>query len=170
MREVIDIGPAPANADCAQLGQTRDFATINRLEVRLYAAAIQARFGVPPTGCALKPVLNWHDFGNYLTLGLEVDTGDRRDDSVTAYIEAVEDGLCSWLEAGFAPPIRYLANKTATTASRSFEDIVMGALRTTRPDKGGSWIIPDFETLHTNLAAAYPALADAVRAQMELAL
>ena len=35
MRKAIDIGAAPSNADCAQVGQTREFATINRLEVRL---------------------------------------------------------------------------------------------------------------------------------------
>lgn len=141
MRQVIDIGAAPANADCAQLGQTRDFATINR-----------------------------HDFGNYLTLALEADDADLIDDRVIAYIEAVEDGLGSWLEAGFAPTIRYLAGGSATTDDRSFNDIVMGALRTTRPGEAGNWPVADFETLHTNLAAAFPVLADAVRAQMELAL
>jgi hypothetical protein len=170
MRKVIDIGAAPANADCAQLGQTRDFAIINRLEVRLYAAAIQARFGVPPAGCTLKPLLNRHDFGDYLTLALEVDDGVPTDGDVDAYIEAVENGLGSWIEAGFAPPIRYLADMTATTDGRSFEDIVMGALRTTRADEAGNWPVADFETLHSNLAAAFPALAEAVRAQMELAL
>lgn len=170
MRKVIDIGAAPAKADCAQVGQTRDYATINRLEVRLYAAAIQARFGVPPAGCALKPLLNHHDFGNYLTLALEVDTAAHTDHSVDAYIEAVENGLGFWLEAGFAPPIRYLAGGGATTDDRSFDEIVMGALRTTRPDDAGQWPVADFQTLHTNLAAAFPALADAVRAQMELAL
>ena len=169
MRKVIDLGAAPANADCAQVGHTRDFATINRLEVLLYAAAIQARFGVPPAGCTLKPVLNRHDFGNYLTLALEVDTGGHTGESIDAYIEAVENGLGSWLEAGFAPPIRFACGG-ATTDERSFDDIVMGALRTTRPDEAGQWPVADFQSLHTNLAAAFPALAAAVREQMELAL
>ena len=29
----IDLGGAPANEDCAQLGHTPDFAAVNRLEV-----------------------------------------------------------------------------------------------------------------------------------------
>lgn len=172
MVQVVDLGGAPAHEPCAQLGQTPDFAAINRLEVRLYGAAIQARFGVPPSGCRLAPVANHHDFGVYLTLALRIDDGcaDHTDDRVDAYIEAVEDGLGSWIEAGFAPPIRFLASGAATTDDRSCDDIVMGALRTTRPDEAGNWPVADFQTLHTNLAVAFPALADAVRAQIELVL
>ena len=138
--------------------------------MRLYAAAIQAMFGVPPQGCLLKPVHNGHDFGNYLTLALKIEAERENDPAVVAYSEAVEDGLGSWLEAGFGPPIRYLADKSATTEGRDFEDIVMGALRTTRADQGGGWARPDLEHLNTNLAAEFPTLAEAVRQQLELAL
>jgi hypothetical protein len=33
MSYIIDIGGAPANEDCAQLGQTPDFETVNTFEV-----------------------------------------------------------------------------------------------------------------------------------------
>ena len=170
MAQLVDIGGAPADAPCAQLGQTHNFAAINQLEVRLYAAAIQARFGVPPAGCRLGPTTNRHDFGVYLTLALKIDDAAADCDEVREYIAAVEDGLGSWLEAGFAPPIRYGADGCASTDGRGFDEIVMGALRTTRPHESSAWPIADFETLHTNLTAAFPALAADVRAQLEFVL
>src|SRR3546814_17387587 len=40
------------------------------------------------------------------------------------------------------------------------DDIVTGALIATRPDPSGRFPVPDFEILHRNLAAAYPASAE----------
>ena len=100
----IDLGGAPANEDCAQLGHTPDFAAVNRLEVDAYRAALIALFGTPPEGCALTAQPNHHDFGTYTTLafviGDDADLGPAR-----AYAEAVEEGIGSWLEAGMAPPV-----------------------------------------------------------------
>ncbi len=38
MSDIIDLGGAPANEDCAQLGHTPDFERLNRLEVATYRA------------------------------------------------------------------------------------------------------------------------------------
>ena len=170
MSRVIDIGAAPASADCAQLGQTKDFGRINALEVKLYGAAIRARFGNPPPGSELRSIANRHDFGTYRTLGLAM--ADEAEDcpEVGRYAADVIDGLASWLEAGFAPPIAYPGDGSADTGGRGFDDIVMGALRTTRPNPDGSWPVADFAALHTNLAEAYPQLAADVRNQLELAV
>lgn len=170
MARVIDIGAAPANADCAQLGHTRDFAKINALEVKLYGAAIRARFGNPPPGCELRSIANHHDFGTYRTLALGIAAEGEDCPKVACYAADVGDGLASWLEAGFAPPIAYRGDGTADTAGRGFDDIVMGALRTTRPNPDGSWPVADFAVLHANLAAAYPQLAADVQTQLELAV
>ena len=105
MSNIIDLGGAPANEDCAQLGQTPDFDTVNAHEVFAYKLAIIARFGEPPAGCRLKPLANRHDFGTYRTLSLRID--DEDDEQVGAYVDLVENGLGSWLEAGFSPPITY---------------------------------------------------------------
>jgi len=40
MSDIIDLGGAPANEDCAQLGHTPDFERLNRLEVAAYRAAM----------------------------------------------------------------------------------------------------------------------------------
>ena len=153
----IDIGGAPAHAECAQLGQTENFDSVNRLEVRLYEAAITARVGLPPDGCAFEARENRHDFGVYRTLALRID--DEADLAVAAYAAAVAEGLGYWTEAGFAPPIQYALGGGSTTFGRSFDDIIRGAMMTTRPSEDGKFPIPEFATLHGNLKQAFPAIA-----------
>ncbi len=168
MSDIIDLGGAPGHEDCAQLGHTPDFERLNRLEVAAYRAAVIARFGPPPDGCALVFITNRHDFGIYRTLGLKVDVGAyRRDPSVAAYVEAAQDGLASWVEAGFAPPVRYDDGRAPAVDRDRIDDIVMGALLATRPDPLGRFPIPDFEILHRNLAAAYPRCAEAANRSLE---
>lgn len=83
MPYTIDIGAAPANADCAQLGQTPDFERVNRFEIDAYRIAIIAIHGLPPQGCSLTSKANHHDFGTYRTLVLTID--DENDAAVAAY-------------------------------------------------------------------------------------
>ena len=168
MSNIIDLGGAPANEDCAQLGHTPDFDRLNRLEVAAYRAAIIARFGAPPDGCSLVTLTNRHDFGVYYTLGLKIDAGAaRRDPAVSAFAEAAQEGLASWIEAGFAAPVRYDDGEVPKADRASVDDIVTGALLTTRPGPDGRFPIPDFETLHRNLAAAFPRSAEAAQRLLE---
>lgn len=168
MSNIIDLGGAPANEDCAQLGHTPDFERLNRLEVAAYRAAVIARCGPPPDGCALISITNRHDFGIYRTLGLRIDADAfRRNPSVAAYAETVQDGLASWVEAGFAPPVRYDDGRAPAVDRDRIDDIVTGALIATRPDPSGRFPVPDFEILHRNLAAAYPASAEAARTLLQ---
>jgi hypothetical protein len=162
MSDIIDLGGAPANEDCAQLGHTPDFERVNRLEVATYRAAIIARLGPPPEGCALVTLTNRHDFGVYYTLGLKIDASAvRRDPEVAAFAEAADVGLGSWIEAGFTAPVRYDDGKVPQIDRTSIDDIVTGALLASRPHSDGRFAIPDFEVLHRNLAAAYPRSAEA---------
>src|SRR3546814_8370009 len=132
MSDIIDLGGAPGHEDCAQLGHTPDFERLNRLEVAAYRAAVIARFGPPPDGCALVFITNRHDFGIYRTLGLKVDAGAyRRDPSVAAYVEAAQDGLARWVEAGFAPPVRYDDGRAPAVDRDRIDDIVMGDRKST---------------------------------------
>lgn len=164
MSYAIDLGGAPANEDCAQLGHTPDFERLNRLEVATYRAAIIARFGPPPEGCSLVQLTNRHDYGTYYELGLKVDAAvARRDPAVMAYAEAVQDGLGSWVEAGFAPPVRYGDGEAPVVERATVDEIVTGAILATRPNADGRFAIPEFETLHGNLAAAYPRSAEAAK-------
>lgn len=163
MAHIIDLGGAPASEDCAQLGVTEEFDTVNGYEVFAYKLAIIARFGEPPAGCRLKPLANRHDFGTYRTLSLRVD--DEEDEKVQAYATAVEEGLGTWIEAGFSPPVSY-AGSNATIHRLDPTELLIGALQTTRPDADGRFPIPDFEALHTNLAAAFPHEAELARTRL----
>lgn len=167
MFDIFDLGGAPANEDCAQIGHTTDFHRLNRLEVDAYRAAIQARYGLPPDGCALVAIKNDHDFGSYRTLGLKVWTVARNDPAVIAYAEQVEDGLSSWIEAGFTAPVRYDDAEGRTDGRNTLSDVVVGALMTTRPNPDGSFAILEFAILHANLTAAYPDCAAEAHARLE---
>jgi len=156
MTYTVEIGAAPINEECAQLGQTKDFEAINRLEVRLYRAAIIARYGVPPEAVTLRAKANAHDFGTYRELVAEVSDGAQDDPAVADYVAQVEDGLFSWLCAGFAPPIRYKPGGIADSGGRTFDQIVAGAMMTTRPKPDGSFFPPDNKTLHDNLCTGFP--------------
>ena len=150
----IDLGGAPANEDCAQLGHTPDFATVNHFEVLAYRAALIAVYGAPPAGCRLAPITNRHDFGDYATLALVI-SDDAHLGSARAYATRVEDGLGSWLEAGMAPPITYDDARAIFTRD-SIRDVILGALSTTRPDERDGFPIPALATLHANLVAGFP--------------
>jgi len=158
----IDIGAAPANADCAQLGQTPDFERVNRFEIDAYRIGIIAIHGLPPQGCRLTNKPNRHDFGTYRTLVLHID--DEDDPAVVAYAEAVEEGLGSWIEAAIACPVEYDGN-VASIPQPELDEVTIGALLTTRPGANGRFAIPAFETIHTNLSAAFPKLAETARAR-----
>ena len=131
MAHDIDLGGAPANEHCAQLGHTPGFAEINRFEVFAYKLALIARYGTPPEGCALRGHSNHHDFGTYRTLVLHVT--DDSDTAVRAYAEKIEEGLGSWIEAGFTPPIHY-DDGIAVIPREDPCELIIGALLTTRPD------------------------------------
>lgn len=163
MSHLIDIGGAPANEDCAQLGQTVNFDEANTVEVMAYKLAIIARHGMPPEGCRLAVHNNHHDFGTYRTLVLRIENED--DEAVSAYADAVEEGLGSWLEAGITPPVTYI-DTVAKIERSDHEELVIGALLTTRPNADGTFPIADFKILHDHLAAAFPQQAEAARRRL----
>lgn len=149
----VDIGGTPANEPCAQLGQTPNFDVLNKLEVLAYKYAIIARYGSPPAGCRLTGLSNRHDFGRYVSLVLHIE--NELDEAVSAYAEAIEEGLGTWLEAGFRAPVDY-DDATATIVQSDPLEILISAFHVTRPSPDGSFPIADFETLHRNLTAAFP--------------
>ncbi len=166
MSQIIDLGGAPANEDCAQLGQTADFDELNTLEVMTYKLAIIARHGLPPEGCKLVIHNNRHDFGCYRTLALRI--ADEESEAVEAYAEAVEEGLGTWIEGGFTAPVTYVG-KVATIKRSEHDEMVIAALLTTRPNADGIFPVADFAILHGNLSAAFPEQAEAARQRLTAA-
>lgn len=158
MPHIIDIGGTPANENCAQLGQTDDFERLNRLEVEAYKAALIGRYGPPPAGCELVELRNPHDFGRYFTLGIRIADEDAAISAAADYIEQVENGLGSWLEAGFRAPVSY-DDAGKPTEVRELADVIVSALLITRPARDGVFDIPENAAIHQHLVDAYPSAA-----------
>jgi len=64
MRDYINIGPAPAEEDCAQVGQD-NFYERARAEGRAFINLIRRTLGDEPDGALLKLKGFPHDFGTY---------------------------------------------------------------------------------------------------------
>lgn len=163
MPYTIDLGAGPPEEDCAQLGRSPDFDTLNILEIEAWRCALIARHGPPPEGCRFKVIPNPHDFGCYRTLGLRVMSED--DATVADYAETVEEGLATWIEAGFRAPVRYDGAAPVVEHADPAETVI-AALMTTRPAADGTFPIPGFAVLHTNLVAAFPVEAATARARI----
>jgi len=153
----LDLGGAPSNEDCAQIGHTPNFAIVNTAEAMLYRAALIGVAGSPPAGISLRIKANAHDFGTYRTVEASVD--DEQDDgSHASYLETLETGFAFWHQAGFAPP--EFAKLTASDQLAGFVlDAVASALRITRPTSTGAFFPESSGPIHRNLNAAFPEAA-----------
>ncbi|MGF7156206.1 hypothetical protein [Novosphingobium gossypii] len=156
MTRVFQIGPAPLEEACAQLGCTPDFEDCNRLELTVYRAALIAKHGLPPEGVEIAARANRHDFGTYRELVAVIDARAQERPEAIAYVEAVQEGLRSWISAGFTAPITYNARAAPSDERRTAEDIVASAMMITRPAPGGTFFPSENETLHRNLLEAFP--------------
>ncbi len=151
-----ELETTPCDEDCAQVGQTPDYAVIARCEALIHAAALQAFYGPAPAGTRFRVKANAHDFGTYYSLAFIIDTplaGEIGD-----YAAKLEQGLNTWLQAGFVAPYDH-ADKNHQEC-RTPEDAIQGALGVTRPYRDGRWPYPDAERTNTNLRAAYPDIAE----------
>ena len=71
-RDYIDIGSAPAEEDCAQVGD-EGYETRARPECNRYIALLRKTFGPEPEGASLRVKSNSHDFGTYLSVVCNFD-------------------------------------------------------------------------------------------------
>jgi hypothetical protein len=67
VREQLDLGCAPSEEDCAQVGSD-DYHDRSRRECRAYIAQLRRIFGEEPPGASLFIKSNPHDFGTYLSV------------------------------------------------------------------------------------------------------
>lgn len=100
----VEIGGTPAEEACAATGKTVDYDMYNRLECRAYIAALKVAYGPPPEGGEFRVKGNPHDFGTYYDV--EYRCPDDNAEAV-AYGFKVENGLSSWLQVNFWPPVTY---------------------------------------------------------------
>ena len=154
----MDLDGAPWGENCAQLGQTENFALVNEAEVALYRAALIAKAGPPPEGIELRIKTNEHDFGVYRTLEVVAKTSDLAEAN-SEYIDMLEEGLERWFHASFSPP-DYSSLRTRDDLAGFLATAIRGAISSTRPLPSGEFFPPDFATLNANLRSAFPEHAE----------
>ena len=153
----LDLGGAPTNEDCAQIGHPPNFDLVNTAEAMLYRAALIAVAGSPPAGIILRIKANPHDFGTYRTVEARIDD-DQDDGSYASYLETLETGIAFWHQAGFAPP--EFGKLTASDQLAGFVvETLASALRITRPTSTGAFFPESSGPIHRNLTAAFPEAA-----------
>jgi hypothetical protein len=156
----FELETVPANEACAQVGQAENYSVLALAEARTYIAALQAKYGPAPQGCAFRVKSNAHDFGSYPSIVLAVERDDLRDPRIQEYLEQIEEGLEHWRDAGFTAPVEYDPRSSRAIRSRSADDAIFGALQATRSDAAGHFPYAGCDNLHTNLKAAYPLMGN----------
>jgi hypothetical protein len=72
-KDVIWLGPAPAEEECAQVGRP-NYREQVFAECRHYIEAIKKKCGEPPEGATLRIKGQEHDFGTYYEVVVEFDS------------------------------------------------------------------------------------------------
>jgi hypothetical protein len=100
MTTTIEVGGAPCNEECAQVG-AEGFSERNRAECRAYINLIRRAFGNEPDGATLIIKSNAHDFGNYREVAVRLD--DDASDEAIQYADRCEsDAPAEWDDEALA--------------------------------------------------------------------
>ena len=92
--DYIDIGPAPYDEDCVQVG-TAGYAVRARAECQRYLEALRAHYGPEPEGAKLQVRGFPHDFGQYYEVVCYYDPV-RANSTAVEYAFKCEEGLAKW--------------------------------------------------------------------------
>jgi hypothetical protein len=93
----FDLGSAPSDQRCAQLGADRDYPERARCECRALINQFKRVCGEPPPGVFFRIMANPHDFGTYYTVAVHFDP---KDADAVAYAQRCDETAPShWDEA-----------------------------------------------------------------------
>jgi hypothetical protein len=78
MRDSIDLGPTPAEEDCAQrTAGNLPYAELARLECAAWRDPLRRTFGLEPDGASLRIVGHDHDYGRYDEVAVRFDDANQ---------------------------------------------------------------------------------------------
>ncbi|ABX19846.1 hypothetical protein L0Y81_30040 (plasmid) [Burkholderia multivorans] len=111
MVETIEIGPAPCDEACAQVGDMR-YLERSRAECTAFINQIRRTLGEPPDGASLFIKSSAHDFGTYWEVVVKVTGGlsaDAREAAIAYAYRCESESPTTWdddarrelTEAGF---------------------------------------------------------------------
>lgn len=102
-RDFIELGPAPCDEDCAQVGDP-DYPERSRAECRRYIALLTAVMGEPPEGAWFSIKSSSHDFGTYREVVCYFDSDNEAAADYAWRCEA--DGPTTWDDTQPRPATR----------------------------------------------------------------
>ncbi len=95
MKDVMYLGPCPADEDCAQVGEV-GYADKAQKQCEAYIELIRARIGKEPTGAKLRVRWQTHDLGSYAEVTCDFD--DTIDATAEYAYRCENDGPTAWNE------------------------------------------------------------------------
>lgn len=72
----LDLGSAPSEEPCAQLGVDENYPLRAKRECRALIGQLQRLCGPPPPGACFRIAVNPHDFGTYYSVVIDFDPAD----------------------------------------------------------------------------------------------
>jgi len=95
MRDYVDLGSAPYEEPCANVGEP-DYQKRARVECNRFVDFLRKTFGPEPPGATLRVKSNPHDFGSYLSVVCEFD--DRNEAAAEYAYRCEDDTPATWPE------------------------------------------------------------------------
>ena len=95
--DYLDLGSAPADEHCAQVGVDENYAVVARRECRALIHQFQRICGDPPANAFFRIHNNLHDFGTYLSVTIHFDADD--EDAVAYAYRCDDESPSEWDEA-----------------------------------------------------------------------
>jgi hypothetical protein len=102
--DIIWIGAAPLNEDCAQVGSP-DYARKAKIECKAFIEAIRKVCGKEPEGARLTTKPQPYDFGSHYEVAVIFDGNNKE---AADYADKVDrPAPATWEEAGMQPPVQH---------------------------------------------------------------
>jgi len=90
----LDLGSAPSDEDCAQIGVDDNYELRAKRECRALVNQLKRICGVPPAGARFRIMANPHDFGTYYSVVIDFDPND--EDAVAYAYRCDEESPDQW--------------------------------------------------------------------------
>ena len=94
----LDLGSAPSDEDCAQLGVDDNYVARAKRECRALINQFKRICGDPPPGAHFRIMANPHDFGTYYSVAIHFDPNDQ--DAVAFAYRCDEESPSEWASGG----------------------------------------------------------------------
>lgn len=90
----LDLGSAPSDEDCAQIGVDENYGARAKRECRALVNQLKRLCGDPPAGARFRIMSNPHDFGTYYSVVIDFDPNN--EDAIEYAYRCDEESPSEW--------------------------------------------------------------------------